>query len=65
MSLTDIMSGAGLSGYAVTAMILFIAAFLAVAVRIWWPGRRHEMDAASRLPLDDQHILTPRDGAQP
>ncbi len=65
MSLTDIMSHAGLAGYAVTAMILFIAAFLVVAVRIWWPGRRAEMDAASRLPLDDQHILTPRDGAQP
>ena len=65
MSLTDIMSNAGLAGYAVAAMVLFIMAFLVVVVRIWWPGRRREMDAASRLPLDDQHIQTPRDGAKP
>jgi hypothetical protein len=53
MSLTDLMSGAGLASYAQVALVLFLAAFLANAVRLWAPGRRAELDAAGRLPLDD------------
>ena len=53
MKLSDVMSHAGLSGYAEVALILFVAAFLAVVVRLYWPGRAAELDHAARLPLDD------------
>jgi cbb3-type cytochrome oxidase subunit 3 len=63
MSLTDVMSNAGLSGYAVVAMLLFLAAFLVIAVRTFWPSRRQEMDEASRLPLEDDGADAPHAGA--
>lgn len=53
MRLSDIMSGAGLSGYAQVALIIFFIAFVAIAVWIFLPSRRAAMDAASRLPLDN------------
>jgi cbb3-type cytochrome oxidase subunit 3 len=62
MRLSDIMAHAGLSGYAEIALVLFLVAFLAIVVRIFWPGRGKEMDAASRMPLDDEHPQTPRTG---
>jgi len=62
MRLSDIMSNAGLSGYAEIALILFLAAFLAIAIRIFWPGRKKEMDEISRMPLDDEKPVTPRPG---
>lgn len=62
MRLSDIMANAGLSGYAEIALVLFLVAFVAIVVRIFWPGRRREMDAASRMPLDDEHPQTPRPG---
>ncbi|MFN8579979.1 MAG: cbb3-type cytochrome c oxidase subunit 3 [Gemmatimonadaceae bacterium] len=58
MSLTDIMSGAGLSVYAQVALLLFLVAFLGIVVRTFSPKRRQEMDRAARLPLDDD-TLTP------
>ena len=65
MSLTDLMSHSGLAVYAEIALILFVLAFLVIAVRIFLPGRRAEMDAASRLPLDDGHVPTQGPGARP
>lgn len=65
MSLTDLMSNSGLAVYAEVALVLFFLAFLVIAVRIFLPGRRAEMDAASRLPLDDEHVSTPGPGARP
>ncbi len=65
MRLSDIMANAGLSGYAVIAMVLFMAAFLAIVVRIFWPGKAREMDAASRMPLDDEHPQHLRTGDRP
>lgn len=53
MRLTDIMSNAGLAGYAEIALILFVAAFAVVAVLTFLPSRQREMDEASRLPLED------------
>jgi cbb3-type cytochrome oxidase subunit 3 len=58
VKLSDVMSHAGLSGYAEVALILFVAAFLAVVVRLYWPGRGAELDRASRLPLDDDNSTT-------
>ena len=60
MRLTDIMSNAGLSGYAEVALILlFFAAFIGVAIATFLPSRKHEMDRAARLPLEDSAPITP------
>lgn len=53
MRLSDIMSSAGLSGYAVIALILFMAAFIAIAIRLFLPSQRKKLERAKRLPLDD------------
>jgi len=53
MRLTDIMSGAGLAGYAVIAMIIFMAAFVAVIVWIFRPSRRHDLEANREIPFHD------------
>lgn len=55
MRLTDIMSGAGLSGYAEIALILFLVAFAAIAIRLFLPSRKRDLERASRLPLEDGH----------
>ncbi len=60
MRLSDIMGAAGLSGYAEVALILFLAAFLVIMIAIFAPGRKRTYDAASRMPLDDEHPQTPR-----
>lgn len=60
MRLSDIMGAANLSVYAEIAMILFIVVFIAIVIRIFSPGRKRTYDAASRMPLDDEHPQTPR-----
>jgi cbb3-type cytochrome oxidase subunit 3 len=60
MKLSDIMGAANLSAYAEVAMILFFAAFIAIVIATFAPGRRKTYDAASRMPLDDEHPQTPR-----
>ena len=54
MSLTEIMSHSGLSGYAIVGLVLFMAAFVAIVVRLFLPSRRSELDRAARLPIDDE-----------
>jgi len=51
--LSDVVSHSGLSFYAEVALVLFLIAFVAIAIWIFRPGRRSEMDHMSRLPLDD------------
>lgn len=53
MKLVDVMSAAGLSGYAIVALLLFVAAFLMVLVMILAPGSSERMNRAAQLPLDD------------
>ena len=53
LHLTDVMSHAGLSGYAIVAMILFMLAFGAIVWRVFQRSRRDEYLQAGRLPLDD------------
>jgi len=53
MRLSDVMGHSGLSGYAEIALILFMAAFLAIVLWTFRPGRKKEMDAMSRMPLED------------
>ena len=60
MRLSDIMGAANLSVYAEIAMILFIGAFIVIVIALFAPGRQKTYDAASRMPLDDEHPQTPR-----
>lgn len=63
MRLSDIMGHAGLSAYAEVALVIFLVAFLLIAVSVFAPGRKKEFDAASRMPLDDVHPQSPRGDA--
>ena len=54
MHLADVMSHAGLSGYAIVAMILFMLAFGGIVWSVFQPSRRDEFDRAERLPLEDE-----------
>lgn len=58
MSLSDIMSSAGLAFYAEVALVLFLLVFIVVLVRLLLPSHRLELDEASRLPLDDEQSTT-------
>jgi cbb3-type cytochrome oxidase subunit 3 len=53
MHLVDIMSHAGLAGYAELALILFMLAFLVIVIATFRPSNHEAMDAASRLPFED------------
>lgn len=65
MRLSEIMSHAGLAGYAEVALIIFFIVFVAVAFRVLSPARKAEYAAASRMPLDDELPVTPRHGGRP
>lgn len=65
MGLSDVMGHAGLSGYAVVAMILFMVAFAGIVAWTFAPRRGREMDEASRLPLEDGTQRAERPGARP
>ncbi|MEO7361533.1 MAG: CcoQ/FixQ family Cbb3-type cytochrome c oxidase assembly chaperone [Gemmatimonadaceae bacterium] len=58
MKLSDIMSNAGLSGYAEVALVLFVLAFVVIVIRTFLPSRQRELDAIARLPLEDAPIVT-------
>jgi cbb3-type cytochrome oxidase subunit 3 len=51
-SLTDVVSGAGLSAYAEIALILFVIAFLGVVVSLFLPSRQRVYERMRRLPID-------------
>ncbi len=53
MKLVDVMSGAGLSAYAIVALLLFVIAFLAIVVRLFLPGASAQHAADARLPFSD------------
>jgi cbb3-type cytochrome oxidase subunit 3 len=38
-SLTDVVSGAGLSGYAEVALVIFFIAFIGVVISLFLPSR--------------------------
>ncbi|MEO8619829.1 MAG: cbb3-type cytochrome c oxidase subunit 3 [bacterium] len=60
MSLTDLMSHAGLAGFAEIGMVLFFLAFLGI---VWWvfrPANRKRWTLDARMPLDDVHPQQPR-----
>lgn len=61
MKLSDVMSHAGLAGYAEIAMVLFMLAFLGIVIAVFRPSAKREMDAAGRLPLDDDPTGKPEE----
>lgn len=65
MRLSEIMSHAGLAGYAVVALVIFVIVFVAVAIRVLSPSRKRKYDEAARMPLDDEHPVNPRKGRKP
>ena len=56
MSLSDIMSRAGLEHWATAALILFVAAFAGIVVYLVLRGRK-AWEHARGLPLDDGRPL--------
>ena len=51
-SLTDVVSGAGLAGYAEIALLIFFLVFIAVGVRLFFSATT--LDNAARMPLEDE-----------
>ena len=65
MTLSQIMSNAGLSMYAEVALVLFLLAFVVIVIRTYLPSRRRELEETSRLPLDDGTVVVnPRSSAK-
>lgn len=56
MKLSDIVSYAQLSSYAEVALVIFLGVFIAITIRTFMPSRRREMDAAARMPLEDDLV---------
>ena len=50
-SLTDVVSGAGLSGYAEIALIIFFVAFLGVVASLFLPSRQKTYERMRQLPI--------------
>jgi hypothetical protein len=51
-SLTDVVSGAGLSIYAEIALVIFLVAFLGVVISLFAPSRQRTYEHLRQLPID-------------
>lgn len=60
MKLSDVMSAADLAIYAEVGLVLFLAAFVAVVIRVLWPGRDDDYEKAMMIPLSESPV-EPRD----
>ncbi|MCC6929688.1 MAG: cbb3-type cytochrome c oxidase subunit 3 [Gemmatimonadaceae bacterium] len=60
MSLTELMSGANLDGYAQVSLLLFLVAFGFVLWRVFSPRYSATYRKAAQMPLDDETPQTPR-----
>lgn len=56
--MTELMSSMGLSFWPSVALVLFIAAFVFVTIRVFSKSAKSELDQASRIPLTDE-VVTP------
>jgi cbb3-type cytochrome oxidase subunit 3 len=61
MSLSEIMSSAGLSIYAEIGLVIFLAVFVGVAIYTFWTKREVDFEDTKRIPLEDE-VVTPREG---
>jgi cbb3-type cytochrome oxidase subunit 3 len=62
-SLTDVMSGAGLSGYAEIALVIFFVAFIGIVISLFVPSRQKTYEHLRHLPIDGDFVpvALPRD----
>lgn len=60
MSLTELMSGADLDGYAQVSLLLFLFAFALILWRVFSPRFTEQYKRDARMPLDDDNPQTPR-----
>ena len=58
MRLTDIMSGANLAVYPEIGLLIFLAVFAAIAVRVYRRSRGEEYARWAAMPLDDGAAAT-------
>ena len=61
-SLTDVVSGAGLSIYAEIALVIFLVAFLGVVISLFLPSRQRTYERMRQLPMDADPVLQPAHG---
>lgn len=62
MKLSDAMSAANLSIYAEVGLLIFLGVFIAVAIKVFWPGQNDQYERLKRIPLSDEPVdaRTPR-----
>ena len=58
-SLTDVVSGAGLSEYAEVALVIFVIAFLGIVISLFAPGKRRTHEHLRHLPIDGDKETDP------
>ena len=51
-SLTDVVSGAGLSSYAEIALVIFLVAFIGIVISLFLPSRQRTFERLRRLPIE-------------
>jgi cbb3-type cytochrome oxidase subunit 3 len=56
MKLSDVVGNAGLSTFAEIAMIVFLVAFVAIVVRLFWPSRKDPLERQRFIPLEDDPV---------
>ena len=56
-SLTDVVSGAGLSVYAEVALVIFLIAFVGIVISLFAPGKRRTYEHLRRLPIAGDNTL--------
>jgi hypothetical protein len=56
VKLSDVMSAAGLAGYAEVGLCIFVAIFVAVAIRTFRRSGQIERDHLAGLPLQDERV---------
>lgn len=60
MSLTEIMSSAGLTFWPIAGLVLFLLAFLMIGVRTFSRGSRQDQKEAAMLPLEEARVINTR-----
>lgn len=55
-SLTDVMSGAGLSGYAEIALVIFFVAFIGIVISLFVPSKQRTYEHLRNLPIDSDAL---------
>ena len=55
-SLSDVVSGAGLSGYAEIALVIFLIAFIGVVISLFVPSKRLTYERMRYLPIDGDTV---------